>query len=668
MAKQQETNITDWVRRTFLGNALIPLLIIGMALLGAYLLTNELAYDKHVTSLEKYSDEQLLNATGQQAALIGEKLRQVSNDTGYFAQQVRTALSEPPMQRLDMYKKLRSTPGGALFTAENTGGFAVYYSGIKPIGPPEIQKLERLLRVDPVMQGVMKNHPEVAQIYFNSHDSLNIIYPYFDVLSLYPEKMDIPKYNFYYEADAKHDPQRQSVWTGVYVDPAGKGWMTSCIAPVYSGDFLEGVVGMDITVSSVIKQLQELPIPWKGYRVLLDGDGTLMALPPQGEQDWDLREMTSHHYAEAIREDTFKPERFNILKHAEGRTWGKDVLQHRNGIRRVQLNGDKLLAWSTVPYTQWKLLALVPASEIFSTARQLRLDIKHIGILMAAGLLLFYLVFFLILARKARLIAARISRPLLDISLIAREIEGGRFEHQAPDTPLKEIRETGESVVHMGRALKGEIQARRKVEQALQGAYDEVEHQVRERTEELEVEIRERRRLERALRLQAEYDALTGLPNRHVFFDRAQQALALARRHKSPAAILFIDLDNFKPINDSLGHKAGDDLLKEVATRLRACVRESDTVARFGGDEFVILLIDFTPTQEPEDVARAIIERISSPVDLDQERVTISGSIGIALYPDDGDSVDELLHQADTAMYRAKEVGKNSFRFAAGAK
>ena len=82
----------------------------------------------------------------------------------------------------------------------------------------------------------------------------------------------------------------------------------------------------------------------------------------------------------------------------------------------------------------------------------------------------------------------------------------------------------------------------------------------------------------------------------------------------------------------------------------------------------MILLIDFTPTQEPEDVARAIIERISSPVDLEQERVTISGSIGIALYPDDGDSVDELLHQADTAMYRAKEVGKNSFRFAAGAK
>jgi diguanylate cyclase (GGDEF)-like protein len=97
-------------------------------------------------------------------------------------------------------------------------------------------------------------------------------------------------------------------------------------------------------------------------------------------------------------------------------------------------------------------------------------------------------------------------------------------------------------------------------------------------------------------------------------------------------------------------------------------VRESDTVARFGGDEFVVLLIDFNATREPENIAHAIIERISTPVELANEQVTISGSIGIATYPEDGDTVDELLHQADTAMYRAKEVGKNSFRFAAGAK
>ncbi|MDZ4202230.1 MAG: diguanylate cyclase [Gallionella sp.] len=172
-------------------------------------------------------------------------------------------------------------------------------------------------------------------------------------------------------------------------------------------------------------------------------------------------------------------------------------------------------------------------------------------------------------------------------------------------------------------------------------------------------DITERKRFEDRIRHMAQHDALTDLPNRALFSDRLQQALSVARRDKLRLAVMFLDLDKFKPINDTLGHDIGDLLLKEVAQRMQACMRESDTVARIGGDEFVVLLRSVDAEQDALVVAEKIRAALDQPFLISGNRLGISCSAGIALYPDHGSSELELSKNADAAMYAAKQAGRN---------
>jgi diguanylate cyclase (GGDEF)-like protein len=159
----------------------------------------------------------------------------------------------------------------------------------------------------------------------------------------------------------------------------------------------------------------------------------------------------------------------------------------------------------------------------------------------------------------------------------------------------------------------------------------------------------------------AHHDGLTGLPNRILFYDRLNQAIARARRDKESVAVLFLDLDGFKKINDTLGHAIGDALLIEAAKRIQSCVRESDTVARMGGDEFTAILCNVGNGKEI--VAQKILDTIRQPFMLGDQSCSVGVSIGIAVYPDSGGNAEDLVKVADTAMYLAKDSGKNCYRF-----
>ena len=176
-------------------------------------------------------------------------------------------------------------------------------------------------------------------------------------------------------------------------------------------------------------------------------------------------------------------------------------------------------------------------------------------------------------------------------------------------------------------------------------------------------DITERKEAEALIVKQANYDSLTKLPNRTLFMDRLSLALTRASRNGGQIGLLFIDLDNFKKVNDTLGHSAGDQLLQEAAERLTSSVRETDTVARLGGDEFTVILPDLQKAHDVEQVVRQILDRLSKPYQIDGTEVFASGSVGITLYPDDGKDAETLLKNSDTAMYRAKYDGRNTFRF-----
>lgn len=160
----------------------------------------------------------------------------------------------------------------------------------------------------------------------------------------------------------------------------------------------------------------------------------------------------------------------------------------------------------------------------------------------------------------------------------------------------------------------------------------------------------------------AQKDPLTGLGNRRLLTERISAALANARRNKNAMAVVYLDLDGFKQVNDTLGHGAGDTLLKIVARRLQSVVREEDTVARVGGDEFVIALWEIANTSDVLTVAEKLIEIVSQPYIIEEHRVTITTSAGVGIYPDHGEDAESLMISADVALYEAKRSGKNAFR------
>ncbi|WP_431862257.1 sensor domain-containing protein [Azospirillum sp.] len=176
-------------------------------------------------------------------------------------------------------------------------------------------------------------------------------------------------------------------------------------------------------------------------------------------------------------------------------------------------------------------------------------------------------------------------------------------------------------------------------------------------------DITERKRYEEQLEHQANHDALTGLANRTLLMDRLEHSLACAQRYGQKPAVLFVDLDNFKTVNDTLGHNVGDHLVQAVAKRLVHCLREVDTVARLGGDEFVVVIQDAPEESDVTHVMRRIIEALGRPFTIDGSELFVTCSIGASMYPRDGEDVATLLKNADAAMYRAKEMGRGGFQF-----
>ncbi|HEY7884724.1 MAG TPA: EAL domain-containing protein, partial [Cellvibrionaceae bacterium] len=177
-------------------------------------------------------------------------------------------------------------------------------------------------------------------------------------------------------------------------------------------------------------------------------------------------------------------------------------------------------------------------------------------------------------------------------------------------------------------------------------------------------DISERKRFTNKIQQQAIYDQLTGLPNRLLLDNRLSKAINKATRDKAhQVAILFIDLDNFKPVNDNMGHQAGDTLLREVSTRIRQAIRSSDTVGRYSGDEFIVVLEEITSSKTAVAVAEHILDVLKEPYTIHQKQLFCSASIGISLFPDDGNTADILISNADQAMYEVKRSGRNGWQF-----
>ena len=288
----------------------------------------------------------------------------------------------------------------------------------------------------------------------------------------------------------------------------------------------------------------------------------------------------------------------------------------------INANGvEELSAMVTVPSTGWFVVARMPTAEVFRPIQAMRGFVWKNTLAILAGMIAILM-----------LLLPRMLRPLTDVARSMREMADGK--RQLAPLPVKRKDEVGDLVLGFNYL----VARLREKEAALKAS-------------------------ESRLVFMAHHDALTGLYNRAMLEDRLQQALARAERDGSHFALLFCDLDDFKPINDQYGHEAGDAILCQLAARLMAGRRRTDTVARLGGDEFVVLLTDLNDTRGAAvSVAQQLLASIEMPFDIEGRTFALGASIGIALCYGTSVSTSQLLSQADIAMYHAKRAGKNGFR------
>ncbi|PKM02890.1 MAG: histidine kinase, partial [Gammaproteobacteria bacterium HGW-Gammaproteobacteria-7] len=439
--------------------------------------------------LRQSAVEDLEASANQEARVVVEQLTQVRALTETYRNLTTRALLD---ESTPVLPQLALSDNGVRYTPVDDGGAAVFYANSTAAEQQDLQKVAKLSVLEPLMKEMELNNPLVASVYFNSWDSLNHIYPWFLTPDQYPHDMVIPNYNFYYLADAGHNPSRDVVWTDVYLDPAGHGWMMSAIAPVYRDDFLEGVVGIDITVSLILEQIGQLQVPWGGYAMLVSDDLSIMALPEPGEVDFGLAELTDHSYLEAIRSEMFKPEDFQLDRRPETAELAAAISGAPSGVQRVMLGGrPQLVAWTTVAQTGWHLLAVVDEAAVFRQTNALASRYQQIGYLLIAGLVLFYIGFFAVMWLRARQLSQALLAPIAGISRMLGDIGLGRWRPEPVHAPILELDEMSRHTQDIGSRLahseSERWEAQRRLELVLESAteslweYDMPNHTLRVR-------------------------------------------------------------------------------------------------------------------------------------------------------------------------------------------
>lgn len=433
--------------RSYIRTALIPLFVIELSFLAIYWIGEGIIYDKNVEAVSDVSERYFRDIAQREASTINAELETIASHTRVYASQTLSALEGnyvPPEAERERY---RLRPEGGLFTAYDVGTSASFYSASTDIGQKEMGKVWKLSALDPLMMAIKNSNNDISSIYFNTYDNYNRIYPYIDVKTQYDESMDITSYNFYYEADETHNPDRRDVWTDAYVDPAGHGWMVSSIAPVWRGDQLEGVVGIDITLKTIIDNLLKLDLPWGGYAILVDDSGGIIALPPAGEADFGLSELTEHDYAAVILSDTFKPESFNINRREDTKALAQAMQELSSGSVELDLDGRRLASFAVIPQTNWRLVIVAPSQMILADAQTLHDRLELIGLTMLAILVAFYAVFFAFLLRRASLMSQLIAKPLTEVADLIDHIDDRTTQPRFAGSEIEELNQLGEHLI-----------------------------------------------------------------------------------------------------------------------------------------------------------------------------------------------------------------------------
>lgn len=273
-------NIQSLIYRNYLTNSLLPLLLIEVVIIALYFAINFYMSDRTQQILLKEVSHNLQEISSREARNINNQLQEISrfallmqrDQQSFFAndQACFFPYGTPEFAR---------HANGAYYKLNNNGGSSLYYSSSSKIGEAQSRKARCSEMLDPLLVSIVETSPIITQAYLNTWDGMNRLYPFIaDAPAQYGPVLQMQAFNFYYLGDAEHNPDRKPVWTGVYLDPAGQGWMVSNIVPIYRDDFLEGVSGLDLTIASFLNNILNLDLPWGASTFMVDENGMMLAM------------------------------------------------------------------------------------------------------------------------------------------------------------------------------------------------------------------------------------------------------------------------------------------------------------------------------------------------------------------------------------------------------
>ena len=455
--------LVQWIWRAYFRASLIPLLFVELVLIAIYFISNTYLNHYNEEALRQQAQTEVKQLANLEAKVINQQLLSIAQSTKLLQDQTaQIMLAKHPSYRDDP-ARFQYSKDGVFYTPKDNGACAVFYSGRFLVGEPQRQKAYLSAGLDLTFIGVKQSNPLITQVYYNTFDSLIRIYPYIDVITQLPAKIDLASYNFYYQADAQHNPQRKVVWTEVYNDLAGQGWMTSAVAPVYNGDKLEGVVGLDVTIKSMAEEVIDMKIPWQGYGMLLSRDGTILTLPKHDAKNWSTAPQLENSASKA----PLMPVSFNS-KQNQIKQLLQTISNKDHGMLNMNLDGHYIIAWSSIPETGWKMLITIPEDKLFHSAHSLSERINTLTWLVVLGLVVFYLIFFLFLFYQAKKMSALIAEPLERLDAIVKKISAGEPFQNIPLSNIAELDRTAQGVFTIGALVESASQTRQLAEQQLE--------------------------------------------------------------------------------------------------------------------------------------------------------------------------------------------------------
>ena len=623
------------IYKNYLKTALTSILFIEIALLLIYFSANKNMVDKSIDFISKDIKKSVNTIVYNITAQTEHRFQDIESIVYVLQNEHQNFFKYKYKINDENLPVFDYSKNGMYHKSVDNGGSSVIVSQNTEITQNFKSKIINTEVFDNTFKSVVDNNKMIVAAYFNSYDNMSRYYPFIkEIYNTFPRELILENYDFYNKANLKNNPEKKVVWTDVYLDPLGQGWMISAIAPIYYNNFLEGVTGIDVTINSIIDNFLDFKLPFRGSSFLIDKDGKVIAMTKKIENILQVKNHKSYTYEKnkRIRKTIYPNNKNNIFENKNKKLVEvlRKVVNGSKSSFDVSINDNKYILFADkLNRTPWFLVSLIDKNDIGSEVRELESYYNKLGYLIIALIILFYLLFFLYLYIKAKRFVKAINTPLLKIINMTKNLVTNEKIEKLEECGIVEIDALSENFNNLSRELD-------------------------ERTKKL-VSSETQRVINEKL---ANTDALTKVYNRRFLEDFSNNYIKILKREKTTLSLLLIDIDNFKNINDSYGHDVGDSIIKTLVERIKNVIRENDIIVRLGGDEFVVLLPK-SNISNARKIANKLISTINNINQLEKMELVFTVSIGSSEYLPEDKDIDNLIKRADKSLYKAKELGKN---------